>query len=76
MPSTTYRGLLLALIEPIPRIRMLPPEDEGSPEDEMICTPGVVPASAVVTELVTRFEISSLSTMVAEPVNDSLVAVP
>ena len=76
MPSTTYRGALLADIEPIPRIRIVAPFDAGSPDDEITCTPGVVPASADVTLVVTRFSIVSAFTTAAEPVNELFVAVP
>ena len=76
MPSTMYKGALLALMEPIPRIRIVPPPDAGSPEDEMICTPGVVPARAAVTSVLTLASIVSAPIIDAEPVKELLVAVP
>ena len=42
----------------------------------MTCTPGVVPASALVTFVVTLDSIVSAFTMDADPVNELLVAVP
>ena len=69
-------GAVDALIEPIPRIRIDEALPVGSPLEEMTCTPGVVPASALVTLVVIFFEISSLLTIAAEPVNELLVAVP
>ena len=53
-------------MEPIPLMRMVAPPDAGSPEDEMTCTPGVVPASALVTFVVTRASIVSAFTIDAE----------
>ena len=76
MPSTMYRGALLALIEPIPRMRIVAPPDAGSPDDEIICTPGAVPARALVTFVTTLASMASAPTMEAEPVNELLVAVP
>ena len=76
MPSTMYRGELLALIEPIPLILIVGLPDAGSPEEAMTCTPGVVPAKADVTSVVTRDSIVSAFTVEAEPVNELLVAVP
>ena len=76
MPSTIYNGALLALMEPTPLIRMVEPPDAGSPEDDITCTPGVVPANALVTLVATRDSIVSESTMDAEPVNELLVVVP
>ena len=76
MPSTMTRGELLALIEPMPLILMVAPPAAGSPEGIVICTPGAVPAKALVTSVVTLFPIVSLLTTDAEPVNELLVAVP
>ena len=75
-PSTTMRGLLLALIEPTPRMRIVAALEVGSPLEEMICTPGDVPARALVTLVVIFFWISSLFTIEADPVKDALVDVP
>ena len=52
------------------------PLEAGSPDEEIIWTPGVVPASALVTFVATLFAMVSLFTMAADPVKDSLVAVP
>ena len=76
MPSTIYKGELLALIEPIPRIRMVASPLAGSPEEEMTCTPGVVPARALVTFVVTLDSIVSAPIIEAEPVNALFVEVP
>ena len=70
------RGELLALIEPMPRMRMLELLSAGSPDGDMIWTPGAVPASADVTLVATRASIASALTMEAEPVNALLVDVP
>ena len=71
-----YSGALLALIEPIPRILIVPPPAAGSPDDEMICTPGVVPARAAVTSVLTLDSIVSAPIIEAEPVKELFVAVP
>ena len=76
MPSTIYSGALLALMEPIPLMRMVAPLDAGSPDELINCTPGAVPASAVVTFVATRDSIASAPTIAADPVNELLVAVP
>ena len=76
MPSTMYRGELLALIEPMPLMRIVASPDAGSPEDDMTCTPGAVPAKAFVTLVVTLDSIASVPIMDAEPVKELLVAVP
>ena len=52
------------------------PEEAGSPEDDITCTPGVVPARALVTSVATRASMVSAFTIEAEPVNELLVAVP
>ena len=67
---------MLALIEPIPLMRIVAPLEAGSPEELISWTPGAVPASVVVTFVVTRDSIASAPTMDAEPVNELFVAVP
>jgi len=74
--SGTSGGLLLALMEPIPRMRMVPALEAGSPLEDMTCTPGVVPANALVTLVVIFFSMVFESTSAAEPVKDLLVDVP
>ena len=76
IPSTMMSGALLALIEPIPLIRIVDSFDAGSPDEEMTWTPGAVPAKALVTLVVTRDSISFTPTIEAEPVKELLVAVP
>jgi hypothetical protein len=76
MPSTIYRGALLALMEPIPLMRIVGPLEAGSPDELMTWTPGAVPAKALVTSVATRTSIASVPTIEAEPVNELLVAVP
>ena len=63
-------------MEPIPLMRMVLPPDPGSPDDDITCTPGVVPARALVTFVLMRFSIVSASIIEAEPVKDLFVAVP
>ena len=70
------RGALLALIEPKPRMRMADEFPVGSPLEEIICTPEVVPASALVTFVAIFFSMVSSFTIAAEPVNELLLAVP
>ena len=74
-PSTIMRGLLLALIEPIPRIRILL-LSPGCPVEVEICTPETLPSSALATSVVCLFCISSAFTVAIEPVKDFLSAVP
>ena len=76
IPSTMIRGELPALMDPTPRIRIVGASEAGSPEEDMTCTPGAVPARAEVTSVVTLASISSELTIEAEPVNEFLVAVP
>ena len=52
------------------------PDEAGSPEDDITCTPGVVPASALVTSVLTLDSIVCASTIEAEPVKELFVAVP
>ena len=75
-PSTIIRGELLALIDPTPRMRIVEALEAGSPLEEIICTPGVVPARALVTLVAIFFSIVFSSTTAAEPVKASLVDVP
>ena len=57
-------------------MRIVEPPDAGSPEEDITCTPGTVPASALVTVVLTLDSMASDPTMDAEPVNELLVAVP
>ena len=57
-------------------MRIVAAPDAGSPDDEMTCTPGVVPASALVTFVLTRDSIVLASTIAADPVKELFVAVP
>ena len=69
-------GELLALIDPMPLIRIVDSLEAGSPEDEITWTPGAVPANALVTLVATRDSISLIPTIEADPVNELRVAVP
>ena len=63
-------------MEPIPLMRMVGPLEAGSPDELMTCTPGAVPASALVTSVATLASIACEPTIDADPVNELLVAVP
>ena len=76
IPSTIISGELLALIDPIPLIRIVDSLEAGSPEDDMTWTPGAVPANALVTLVATRDSMSLIPTIEADPVNELRVAVP
>ena len=69
------KGLLEALIEPIPRMRTEVPEP-GCPEPEEICTPATEPSKAFTTLLVCAPLMVSSLTVVIEPVNDFLSVAP
>ena len=67
-----YRGLLAPLVlDEIPRIRIVPME-LGSPEEEMTCTPEVLPAKAAATLSTERFWRTSLLTEAMAPVTSLL----
>ena len=54
---------------------MIEGELPSEPEEVVICTPATIPSRALVTSVDCVFWISSDFTTVADPVNDSLVAV-
>ena len=75
IPSTTYNGLLLDAIEPIPRIRTVA-EVPGWPLLLVVCTPATLPDNALVMLETWRFSSLSAFTTLAEPVNADFFAVP
>ena len=66
MPSMTYKGELLALNEPIPRI-FNDAEAPGWPDEELNCTPGALPCSISIKDTVGISFILSALTLDAEP---------
>ena len=75
IPSTTYNGLLLAYMEPIPRIRTVA-FSPGCPFVLCVCTPDTVPESAFDMFETWRFSRVSDFITEAEPVNADFLAVP
>jgi hypothetical protein len=69
MPSTTYRGSLLALIEVPPRIRICAPPP-GSPLFVTIWSPATRPWSIWLAFVITPTFACSASTVATEPVID------
>ena len=63
-------------MEPIPLMRIVAPLEAGSPDELITCTPGAVPARALVTSVTVLASIASAPTIEAEPVNELRVAVP
>ena len=63
-------------MEPMPLMRIVASSEAGSPDEDITCTPGAVPAKADVTSVVTLDSIASALTIDADPVNELLVAVP
>ena len=56
IPSRTYNGLLLAFIEPNPRMTTFD-ASPGCPPPEVIWIPGAVPSSALLKLATVRFSI-------------------
>ena len=69
-------GVLLALIELIPRIRILGEETPGCPDAVDSCTPAALPASVLMAFDVCILPISSDLRTAADPVNADFLAVP
>ena len=75
-PSTTYRGSLVAFIEPVPLTR-ISNAAPGCPLLLFIVKPGVVPARACSKEVTgISFKAFAPSTEAAAPVNEDFLAVP
>ncbi len=74
-PSTTYNGLLPALIELVPRIRMLVLEP-GCPELWVICTPAILPDNILSREVAGISANCSAETEAMDPVFASRLVVP
>src|SRR5687768_2724993 len=74
-PSTTYKGLVPAVMELMPRMRMMG-DWPGAPWAWVILTPGNSPAKACVTLLKERSLNLSKPTEATEPVTALLLWVP
>ena len=75
-PSTITSGALPALIEEIPRMRMVGVVVPGAPEALVSCTPATLELRALRALLTCDFSICEASTTAADPVKASLVALP
>jgi hypothetical protein len=75
VPSITYKGSFPAFMEPIPRIRtdVVAP---GAPENELICTPGIEPASLSSMAIVGISCNFSVAIVDAAPVKVDFLKVP
>ena len=74
-PSITYKGWLLALNEPKPRM-LIPTWLPGEPEYDETCTPGAFPASTCSKLTTGASFMASSSTTAAEPEYDPFLTVP
>ena len=75
VPSITYKGSLPALIEPIPRIRILLTEP-GAPDALVTVTPGTEPAILSWTEATGTSDSLPGSTLAAAPVKLDFLKLP
>ncbi len=75
IPSTTQSGSLPALIDDVPRTRMVEVEP-GCPEPDVIDTPAIFPESILSTDVAGTWANCSFLTDVTEPVFASLRTVP
>jgi len=67
IPSITYSGVAEALMEPMPRMRMLGTEP-GWPEPLVDCTPARLPCRLSCTEALGAFSMTVFLMVVADPV--------
>ena len=75
VPSITNKGSLPALMEPMPLMRMLATAP-GELEEEVTCTPGMLPANLSVNETTGKSSNLVASIVLAAPVNDDFLKVP